>query len=131
MLRAGQPRRDTFSKYEQELHPAELFLHENYEMATVDNDIALIKLDKPIKFNDHVRPACLPKSEERLRTGTRCTVYGWGKQGDNGNLYSLFSFYFHSRLNIGTSDARNDEQPILHTWRIICIEFYRYCIVLM
>ncbi|KAL4240966.1 Transmembrane protease serine 2 [Mactra antiquata] len=82
LLRAGQPRRDTYSKYEQELHPVELILHENYAAATVDNDIALVKLDKPIIFNDHVRPACLPTSDEKLRTGTRCTVYGWGKQGD-------------------------------------------------
>lgn len=84
LIRAGQPRRDTYSPYVQELIPAELYLHPEYNGHTVDNDIALIRLKESIKFNDHVRPACLPKTDRRLPVGTRCTVIGWGKQNDTG-----------------------------------------------
>ncbi|XP_052816492.1 atrial natriuretic peptide-converting enzyme-like isoform X2 [Mya arenaria] len=87
LLRAGQPRRDTFSAYTQELYPAELILHPGYNPHTVANDIALIRLHNHIRFNDHVRPTCLPSSERKLPIGTRCTVLGWGKQGDTAPNY--------------------------------------------
>lgn len=87
LIRAGQPRRDTYSPYLQEFHPAELYLHKEYNPHTVDNDIALIRLQETIRFNDHVRPICLPKTNKRLPVGTRCTVIGWGKQGDSAVDY--------------------------------------------
>ncbi|KAH3734749.1 hypothetical protein DPMN_041195 [Dreissena polymorpha] len=87
VIRAGQPRRNTFSLYEQELYPAELFLHSGYNSLTVVNDIALIRLNSSIRFNDHVRPVCLPKSPKKIPVGTRCTVIGWGKQGDSAPDY--------------------------------------------
>lgn len=86
LLRAGQPRRDTYSAYTQDLYPAELILHPEYNLHTVENDIALIRLNNSIRFNDHVRPVCLPKTSEKLPVGRRCTVIGWGKQGDNGRF---------------------------------------------
>lgn len=71
----------------QEFHPAELYLHQEYDLNTVDNDIALIRLKETVKFNEHVRPICLPKTNNTLPVGTRCTVIGWGKQGDAGILH--------------------------------------------
>ncbi|KAH3847131.1 hypothetical protein DPMN_089446 [Dreissena polymorpha] len=75
--------RTMFSQYEQELYPVELFLHSGYNSLTVVNDIALIRLNSSIRLNDHVRPVCLPKSPKKIPVGTRCTVIGWGKQGDS------------------------------------------------
>lgn len=45
------------------------------------NDIALIKLEKPLKLNEHARPACLntdPKVAwpKAIATGFGKTVYG-------------------------------------------------------
>lgn len=34
--------------------------HEYYDGVSFNNDIALIELDKPIKFGPRVQPACLP-----------------------------------------------------------------------
>ncbi|XP_069679776.1 venom protease-like isoform X4 [Periplaneta americana] len=43
----------------QEYGIAEMFRHPNYSSPAHYNDIALIKLDKKVKFDGYVRPACL------------------------------------------------------------------------
>lgn len=35
-------------------------MHENFEEVSYKNDIALIELKRPITFNTHMRPICLP-----------------------------------------------------------------------
>ena len=42
----------------------------------IKNDIGIIHVDKPIEFNEKVKPACLPKNE--ITFGTTCYVSGWG-----------------------------------------------------
>lgn len=37
------------------------FKHSGYSTINYDNDIALIKLREPIKFQGSMRPACLPE----------------------------------------------------------------------
>ncbi|XP_034441704.1 trypsin [Hippoglossus hippoglossus] len=44
-----------------------------------DNDIMLLKLEKPVTINSRVEPASLPRPNSRpLVHYTRCTVSGWG-----------------------------------------------------
>lgn len=42
------------------------------------NDIALLKLDLPLKFSEKVRPICLPKKNKDLSEKTKPTLIGWG-----------------------------------------------------
>ncbi|KAJ8668056.1 hypothetical protein QAD02_009719 [Eretmocerus hayati] len=60
---------------EQEILPAAFFIHEKY---SEDNsfDIGLIKLQKPIVFNDLVQPIELPTAE--IDVETPVTLTGWG-----------------------------------------------------
>lgn len=37
--------------------------HNNYKPVTYHNDIALIKLTKPIKYSRFILPACIPEQE--------------------------------------------------------------------
>ena len=39
-----------------------IFIHEKYDSKKKNNDIAILKLDKNLIFNDNVKPACLPDS---------------------------------------------------------------------
>lgn len=94
VIKVGQPRRDTYSPYLQFHHPEQLYLHPGYNRNTVANDIALIHLKDPIRFNDHVRPVCLPKSSEKIPVGTRCTAIGWGKRNETGNSKMYFIICF-------------------------------------
>lgn len=52
--------------------------------AGVRDDIALLKLRRPARFNEFVRPACLPYPREKFKAGTVCSVAGWGvtKEGE-------------------------------------------------
>ncbi|KAI7796234.1 putative granzyme K-like, partial [Triplophysa rosa] len=48
--------------------------HKGFNMVTKEHDIMLIKLSKKVK----VKPKKLPKEEQDIRDGTKCTVMGWG-----------------------------------------------------
>merc|ERR1739838_584032 len=49
--------------------------HENYNDVTYENDIAIIKLDRPAILSDSVWPICLPPASERF-TNRRAFVIG-------------------------------------------------------
>lgn len=55
----------------------EMIVHPYFSYYTLANDIALIKLNKPLEFNTNVQPICLPDSDDEFhnRYGT---VSGWG-----------------------------------------------------
>ncbi|XP_018430081.1 PREDICTED: acrosin-like [Nanorana parkeri] len=53
-------------------------LHKRYSERLKINDIALIKLDSPVKYSGYVQPACLPSSTMDIPDMTSCYVSGWG-----------------------------------------------------
>lgn len=60
--------------------------HPGYNRPSMmNNDISILKLDKPAVFNDHVQPACLPNSGEAPKPGTECYLTGWGKTSHPGS----------------------------------------------
>lgn len=61
---------------EQFIAPAVIIPHPDYDRYTINNDIMLIKLAEPAKFDDYVQPIALPSS--CARAGTQCLVSGWG-----------------------------------------------------
>ena len=66
---------------EQNIPAEKIILHENYNHNNLQNDIALMKLKRPILFNTHVSPICLPDFD--FATGTTCYVTGWGRPGNS------------------------------------------------
>ncbi|XP_031701403.1 trypsin [Anarrhichthys ocellatus] len=64
--------------FEQVFEVLQIFFS-NYKYRTFDNDIMLIKLDRPARLNANVQPAVLPVVNSRpLRYNDVCTVSGWG-----------------------------------------------------
>lgn len=57
--------------------------HEKYDRSTVNNDIALLVVEKPIKFSKLIGPACLPKGKIDL-VGQNVKALGWGHKEANG-----------------------------------------------
>jgi len=58
-----------------------VFTHPDYHNPVgFSNDLALLKLDDPVDFNNvpHVRPICLPSNRDETFIGLRATVAGWG-----------------------------------------------------
>jgi len=82
--------------------------HEQYDEMTKDHDIAIIKLEKPVKFSKTIQPACLPEVGEQLADGTRGLVAGWGNTVEGSSLGVQLQ-----QLVI----------PVINTQQ--CVEFYK------
>ncbi|KAM4807935.1 acrosin-like [Rhinophrynus dorsalis] len=63
---------------------AQKIQHENYMPEQQRNDIALLRLDKPVEFNDFIEPACLPDKSAILKRMTDCYIAGWGVVKEGG-----------------------------------------------
>ncbi|XP_025929829.1 chymotrypsin-C [Apteryx rowi] len=63
-----------------------IIVHENWNSYLIINDIALIKLAKPVQESESIQAACLPPSGLLLPQGYPCYVTGWGRIRTNGPL---------------------------------------------
>ncbi|KAA0720643.1 Polyserase-2 [Triplophysa tibetana] len=59
-----------------------IFSHENYIQKTNENDVALLKLQKPLMFNECVRPVAIWNGD--VPSEETCAVTGWGAIRENG-----------------------------------------------
>lgn len=64
-----------------------IVVHEEFDLNTLQNDIALMKLKRPILFNAQVSPICVPKDDFTI--GTTCYVTGWGLLGPLGSASDI------------------------------------------
>ncbi|KAM9859414.1 trypsin-like [Aulostomus maculatus] len=65
--------------FEQRFNVSSVIRHYQYKEWMLDNDIMMLKLDRPATINALVEPASLPDSNSQpLGRSTRCTVSGWG-----------------------------------------------------
>lgn len=62
--------------------------HENYE--NFENDIALMRLDEPLEFNDEIRPIQI--ETEELPIDTELTISGWGTEYTGGFTPTYLKF---------------------------------------
>jgi len=53
-------------------------VNQDFHPKNFNNDIALIKLDRPVTFKKHIQPVCLPDKDELLHDKTGY-VTGWGR----------------------------------------------------
>ncbi|KAM8756872.1 trypsin-3-like isoform 1-T1 [Acanthopagrus schlegelii] len=96
---------------EQTFGVSAVFQHYMYNPRTFDNDIMLIKLDRPAVINAMVEPASLPDPDSPpLAYFTQCTVSGWGVTWLNSyqlspelrsvdvNIFSNCEYYYYFRI---------------------------------
>ncbi|XP_058975884.1 trypsin-1-like [Musca domestica] len=67
---------------------ARTIVHPQYNPNTIANDVALLKLESPVPFNDKIRPVCLPDANQNF-DGKNAVVAGWGllKEGGQTSNY--------------------------------------------
>lgn len=51
---------DILKDYTEKRHIKNIYDHEDFDVVSFNNDIAIIEMDKPIEFGPFVQPACLP-----------------------------------------------------------------------
>ncbi|KYM77754.1 Mite allergen Eur m 3 [Atta colombica] len=55
-----------------------IFIHEEYNLPPLTNDIALLKLQKPLKFSSRICSVNLPKQNQTVKGGSIAEVSGFG-----------------------------------------------------
>ena len=72
--------------YEQVFDVAQIIMHPQYNIRNrMDHDVALLKLNGQIQYNDQVSPICLPRND--VADGYLCTVTGWGDTMGKAIIY--------------------------------------------
>ncbi|XP_063161402.1 transmembrane protease serine 2 [Candoia aspera] len=64
---------------------ARIISHPNYDLTSKNNDVALMKLQSPLSFNEFIGPVCLPNAGMMFETDQRCWISGWGAKYQGGN----------------------------------------------
>lgn len=68
--------------------------HENFSMAGIRDDIALVQLAEEISFSKYVRSICLPEATLKLSENDSVVVTGWGTLSMNGPLPNILQEAF-------------------------------------
>lgn len=65
---------------------AAIAIHPEFEPISQVNDMAVLVLDTPLTFDQHVDKLCLGKDSApgQPPSGTNCVVTGWGKDATRG-----------------------------------------------
>mmetsp|Transcript_94406 Transcript_94406/g.224864 ORF Transcript_94406/g.224864 Transcript_94406/m.224864 type:complete len:397 (-) Transcript_94406:175-1365(-) len=58
-------------------------------LSAYDMDLALLRLDQPVAFNDCLAPACLPHEPSEPRAGRSCAITGLGLLEESGTMPSM------------------------------------------
>lgn len=62
-------------------------LHPQYDPGTLDFDVAVLELARPLSFSTNIQPVCLPLAIQKFPVGHKCMISGWGStQEGNGEL---------------------------------------------
>ncbi|GAB0088551.1 Serine protease nudel [Sergentomyia squamirostris] len=91
---AGMLRKNSYSPITQITKISHVIPHHGYSREGMQNDIALLRTEVPLRFNKYVRPICLPADgrtangdDWRLqgpKPGSLCTALGWGAIREKG-----------------------------------------------
>lgn len=64
------------------------YIHHNHNGQTLDNDIALLRMEEPVDVNDFVCLVCLPTRGSTRKPGKHCHVSGYGYTSE-GEIFAL------------------------------------------
>lgn len=57
--------------------------HENFDIYTFNNDIAILEMDEPVEFDAKIQPICLPSTGVDDYSGKLAVIAGWGRTAEN------------------------------------------------
>ncbi|KZC07967.1 Serine protease nudel [Dufourea novaeangliae] len=90
-IQAGMLRRFSFAPMAQSRKARYTVIHPQYDSNDMRNDIGMIMLDDPLRFNRWVRPVCLPEANilgsmwrHKPEAGSTCIAIGWGATREFG-----------------------------------------------
>lgn len=69
--------------------------------------LAILKLDRPLTFNNYVQPLCLPSPDEVFLPNEECYVAGWGHTQWNGTQPDILR---EAKVRIVSREVCNQEK---------------------
>ena len=83
----------------QRISVREVISHPMFNYETLDNDVAIVKLNSSLTFNENIQPACLPDpSFTPEDSGEFALVSGWGSNS-KGTYLSIFLLFDRSNCS--------------------------------
>ncbi|GMT26901.1 hypothetical protein PFISCL1PPCAC_18198, partial [Pristionchus fissidentatus] len=80
-----------------------IYKHPSYSPATKLDNVVLIQLKDNFKFNDYVKPICLPEDDDDVLTpNLKGWVVGWGYQKNGGSVQNS---PMQAKFNIDLNDV--------------------------
>lgn len=76
---------------EQEFSVSQVIIHQSYDPASGDSDLALLRLSEPVTLSNYTIPICLPSQgfvKMELDAVRFHTISGWGQSTGGGNIQS-------------------------------------------
>ena len=68
----------------QEFNISDIKIHPNFNNATLVNDIALLKLERPAKRQQNIDVVCVANTEDIQESRlSNCYVTGWGRRTES------------------------------------------------
>jgi secreted trypsin-like serine protease len=58
-------------------------VHRSYNIRQLDSDVAVVRLDSALTFNEYIQPVCLPSKD--VPADSECFVTGWGRLETGGS----------------------------------------------
>lgn len=109
---------------EQEIRVKKYFTHPDFDVETVDNDIALLKLRKPFKMTKFVSVACLPSETTQMDVDELGTILGWGKR-KNSAMFGTDVLHQAKVPIASVQDCRNVYQDYFISNNMVCAGYKR------
>ncbi|KAM7023893.1 transmembrane protease serine 9 [Acridotheres tristis] len=97
-----------------------IYKHPFYNVYSLDYDVALLELSRPVTFSSTIRPICLPDNSHIFHEGARCFITGWGSTKEGG----LMSKHLQkAAVNIIGDQACKKFYPVQISSRMLCAGF--------
>lgn len=85
-MRMGALNLSNTDEFHVDIRAKNFTMHPAYNSSPDYNDIGLIELEKPVKFNHILKPACLPSPTKDIEIPTFLTASGWGTVQYEGDV---------------------------------------------
>ncbi|XP_069501925.1 chymotrypsin-like protease CTRL-1 [Ambystoma mexicanum] len=81
----GEHNRNSNAEAIQVLRVAKVITHPKWDYASINNDVALVRLATAAQLNAHVSPICLAASDDVFQDNLKCVTTGWGRPSTSSN----------------------------------------------
>lgn len=82
--------------------------HEKYDVITIVNDIALVKLGKNVELNDYIQVVSLPTNNDDLYINSTGRVSGWGLTTNDTHSIDISPVLKYADLTIISNEECKD-----------------------